>query len=473
MKWRWTVFCLPIPALLFAAACQRGAAPSPLRDGPPVLRVFRVENGDTVSGIAERFGVPGGVATIVELNGLYDPDHLVRHQGLLLPDGPLTGNLPTYGIRRPPTDSFRACASARYWPAPVDEAIPGCGNGACTRLDDRAVCFCKHPYGNDLDSAQGEALLEGEMVGFHLLVGTTELGLWRGALPWMQAARLFAVADADLDGDGDREIVVSVNVVQGNGLGIMTSRIGVFESFDARPMQLVLDDGGQETLVEATGHQRCDLLVTEWKDFEHPLKGPGCHFTGRRWRYRNGTLEPAGPSLVRRLWDRSEDDATREAEDPALSDVEDHPWDESWVRFPARWLSSPDTEEWPTDPLADPARGQPRVGRVVEVRLPERPGPGDVPTLMVLMDGHGEPEPFRVQGFSSGSPEWPITRVGDAGTGAVFPSDYVPADPVAAWTGRSVRIENWGEPWRSGRTVWLAGLWLGPLWVVGALQGLP
>ncbi|MBI5489034.1 MAG: LysM peptidoglycan-binding domain-containing protein [Deltaproteobacteria bacterium] len=437
-RWRFAVrrlsaICLPIPALLFAAGCQLAAAPSPLREGPPVLRVLQVKYGNTLSGIAARYRIPGGVQAIVELNGLDDPDYLVTHRGLLLPDGPGTRELPVHRPSRPAGDTFRACASARHWTAPAREDIPSCMRGSCTHLGVRAVCLCGVP--DDVDREDDEIA-----AGLHL----SETGsVWRflPVDPWMGGDDLFAVTDADLDGDGRVETVVAVTEAMTNGMGVTTSRVAVFRSFDDPPMRFNADDWGSDAIVEATGRAGCDLLVSEWPpDLDHPLDGPGTYFAGRRWRYGDGEIRPAGPPVIRRYRSGFEDER--------LGDWAD------WS--PAKWLSSAEAENWPTDPSVPSADGAPRMGRIAEVRLSDRNRRWAAPTLMVLADGHAEPDPFQLWGLAGGGgPPSPNTRLGDAGTGAVFPSDYVPADPVAAWTGRSVRIEDWAEPWRNARTVWL------------------
>jgi LysM repeat protein len=58
--------------------------PAPTTAAPPVT--YPVQRGDTVTGIARRFGV--SVAAIVATNHLVDPDHLVEGQNVVIPQAP-------------------------------------------------------------------------------------------------------------------------------------------------------------------------------------------------------------------------------------------------------------------------------------------------------------------------------------------------------------------------------------------------
>lgn len=60
---------------------QPGATPS---TDPGSSRTYAVEPGDTMSGIAEKFGVP--VAAIAQANGITDVDDIMPGQELIIPD---------------------------------------------------------------------------------------------------------------------------------------------------------------------------------------------------------------------------------------------------------------------------------------------------------------------------------------------------------------------------------------------------
>ena len=51
----------------------------------PDVRIYRVRSGDTLSGIAQRFGTT--VDALVEANGIENPDLIFPGQRLLIPQG--------------------------------------------------------------------------------------------------------------------------------------------------------------------------------------------------------------------------------------------------------------------------------------------------------------------------------------------------------------------------------------------------
>ncbi|RME50007.1 MAG: LysM peptidoglycan-binding domain-containing protein, partial [Caldilineae bacterium] len=69
-----------------------GLPPTPTPTPEPV--VYVVEVGDSLSAIAERFGVP--MEDIMAANGFDDPDYLQAGQSLLIPVGGLVDATPTF-----------------------------------------------------------------------------------------------------------------------------------------------------------------------------------------------------------------------------------------------------------------------------------------------------------------------------------------------------------------------------------------
>ncbi len=99
-SWAATRMLLPVIAILLAG-CSRQASPPPTvadrleivtatpgperrpTSPPPVAATYVVAEGDTVSGIAERFDVSTGA--ILEANDLDNPDRVMVGQALVIP----------------------------------------------------------------------------------------------------------------------------------------------------------------------------------------------------------------------------------------------------------------------------------------------------------------------------------------------------------------------------------------------------
>lgn len=408
-------------AALLLAACADGGDSRP-------LRVYRVGPVDTLTTIAERFRLPGGVGTIARANGLSDPDLIRNGVGLLLPDGPTTAHLPLYQPPLPAGDAFRPCAAARPWPAPVEAPREGCERAACTARGDESVCLC-------VGSDDGED-------GFRLSRRGEEVGRLDD-LPFMGDLRGFDVTDADLDGDGEPEVVLATREAVSNGIAIELWSLALFDSLDAPPTRLSIEELGEGTFLERPGGSACDLLVTEWVALEDQLRGVGTYLAGRRWRIEGGELRPAGEAVVRRLTEgflRTRD---------VLADAE------RWAYAPAEALGAPAATGWPADPAADGGRLTVGTGRIEGVRL----DPEGRPVFSARLEDGRLVELVHLSTVDLGADAtatW--TRIGEAVPGVVYPEGYLPRGGGAAFVGRAFRLavheRTWGEP---ARVLWLEG----------------
>ena len=407
-------------ACLAAIGCGASAVPPSTPEGwSGPMRVYTVAEGDHLSLIARRFGVPGGAEAIARRNGLSDPAVVRLGSGLLLPDLDLTSDLPEYRPPMPVPETPSECPAIDRWPAPAASPREGCIEAGCTARGAFDVCLC-------LGAADGDD-------GFVIAERGTERRRW-GSVPFMDDPTAFEVMEIDLDGDGGAETVIASREGTSNGLPVSTWNVGVFESWDAPPLNFTIEEYGRGTFVARPDGPGCDVLATEWVWLHDAIRGDGSYLAGRRFRYKDGTLEAAGEPIVRRLLESfwvERDSFERGA---------------LWTDEPLRELTSPNAEGWPADPVVEAAlEGTVQAGRILEVRV-ERHGEWVVaPVFRIAFDDGSEATLVHVSTVDLGADEsnawW---RLGDAGTGAAFPIMYVPADAAGEWTGRRVRSEALG-----------------------------
>ncbi len=230
----------------------------------PPLRVFRVEVGHSLGVVAKRTGV--SKEALAELNGLKS-ETLTWHSGLLVPDGPLTAQLPWY---RPPVaaPAWRACGAV--------ERAPTVKRNGC--LCAAEACMC--PTSDD----------EAEVV-----VGKARWKslMWLGRIGDLDA---FALARVDLDGDGVRETVVSSREGVGNGIAIELWRHIVVSR--GQPIaSFVSIDGAASFVEQPTG---CALLAVRTMDRTDQLRGGGLYWVGQLHVLRESALAAVGPEVFRR-----------------------------------------------------------------------------------------------------------------------------------------------------------------------------
>ncbi|HEX8699782.1 MAG TPA: LysM domain-containing protein [Myxococcaceae bacterium] len=288
--------------------------------------IYTVQSGDTLSGLAQRFGVPKEL--IAERNKLPGHSSLRAGTGLFVPAGPRTQGLPRYRPPLPVGKPLTPCAVKR-WPAPTPAEVSGCARAGCTQSPTGArVCAC---LAQEQEGQEPEDLLFLEEAGARRKVSSQ--------LPLFGSVEDFEVLDVDMDGNGSPERVVAVHFASSNGLGVESWDLHIVEPQRSPHTTLRIAEYGEGSLLRRADGRGCDVLQTDWKDLQDPLKGSGLYFVGRRLEYRDGALRPTSEPIRARRYLRE----FREAGGPQQPSP----------RFgqPARWLSQGWAEGWPTDPF--------------------------------------------------------------------------------------------------------------------------
>ncbi|MBV1858083.1 MAG: LysM peptidoglycan-binding domain-containing protein [Nannocystaceae bacterium] len=127
LSWSAVVGCL---------ACTPVGPPGESTPDAP-FRLHRLRDGDSLSVLAEQYGVDG--RAIALSNGIVDPDRVRSGRGILLPTTPSTMELPKYPPLRTGAPELTLCVTA-VAPAPEPTERNDCIEAACTTLDQTTVC---------------------------------------------------------------------------------------------------------------------------------------------------------------------------------------------------------------------------------------------------------------------------------------------------------------------------------------------
>lgn len=286
--------------------------------------LYTVRNGDSLASVAKRFGTTA--EALRQRNRHLRSNGLPNGIRLIVPASPASADLPRYHPPLPPGPPLVPCAVKR-WPAPVEKQEED-GRSACTTGPSGArVC----------------AVL-GEKEGLFFEEGGAR-NLVTPDVPYMGQVDGFQVVEADLDGDGDTERVLAVLAGVSNGLGVARWTVHVLEAGRPTALSFSVAEYGEGTLLRREKGPGCDVLLTEWKDLEDPLRGWGMYFIGRRDTYREGALVPTGaPVRVRRYLREFREDFRSSNGERSLP-----------VGHPAKWLSEGWAEAWPSDPPMEDA----------------------------------------------------------------------------------------------------------------------
>lgn len=361
----------------------RGEVADPAAPISSEVALYRVQDGDCLSMIADRLGYRGGWRRLMAESGKRSPE-LRAGEGLLVP---LSGLVLSAGGELPEhLEPFEASLPSDQW-APCRTLA---GRGTCVELgsvtvckEDRNVTVYRDGYGGPVAELPDEP--------------TGELAAYR----------------ADLDGDGDDEVIAAVELANYGHLGFSHYRVIVVGGPSGRGgvSQLSISEWSDRSIVEGVEGDRgtCELLASEWETgLQHPLDPPGTYLVAHRLAYRNGALIAHGDRTVRRMRDAffvdSGGDVVSWLSDPRLA---------------SRWRD--------VGPTSDLRRGEIAAVEVVE---------GMVAITAQFPNGSTMRfAPHELDGRSQliESLQW--------ATGATMPEDFVPAD-LARWIGRPLWVSR-------------------------------
>ncbi len=407
---------LAVVTVLLLVACLRPAAlhSGGLSGGGRVERLYRVAFGDTLSGIASSWAVPGGYVALARQNHVADPNLIFEGDKLRITSSdPALPEVP----RTLPAPAMEACPMQPVASRPT--SLSGCVAASCvdTGRGGRA-CACQGA------AAAGDALLVLRPgAPAERLALRTETPWWYDASTAPEperSPRTLLGVHVQLDADAPLETLVAWRTQLGD-LGMAHGTALVVDD-DGRPGALFpADNFGVGSAVRAGDH--CDVLATEWALTDQPgWRSAGWYLEGRRYGVGGGALVPGATALtMRRLFQNFH---------PATTAV-------GGLRMgaPAVDLTEKRAFARTTDPAVEYTAYGVQSGTIRAARREDG-------KLVVDLDGRVEPvDP------DAGT----LRRVGDAATGLLYPTGYAPADDTTL-RGHPYELRGylteWGESWQ-------------------------
>lgn len=243
--------------------------------------VYRVDDGETLSGIALACNIEGGAAKLASWNGLSDPDLVHAGARLRMPVGTSCPKPVVPAVRPRFQDTAPTCEMRwqRLREGPAGDALE---RRCSSPISGMTVCWQLHASpGIEIKTSAGQVWVDEE-----LRARSSE------------EAPVYAVHD--LDANGDPEVILTHRVADSLGLAISWFRILVFDSLDKPPVELPWTMYAPEAwVVSPTGG--CDVYVVDTTRIEDdPADEPGNYFVGHKYRWTNGafalTPEPTYPA---------------------------------------------------------------------------------------------------------------------------------------------------------------------------------
>lgn len=168
-----------------------------------------------------------------------------------------------------------------------------CNKGMMINVGDAQIWRCRIDYENPYDDWESAFLIFKN--GKEIFKAKDEVlaGMYE----------TFYSISADLDGNGKSENIVALWNSQGNGLGVNTWTLYVFDNqWRQKGKAIETRDWGPNSFVKAK--KGCDTLITDWaEDFSKKPSGTG--YRGVFYSFTNNGLSKSKgrPILMRRLYD--------------------------------------------------------------------------------------------------------------------------------------------------------------------------
>lgn len=314
------------------------------------------------------------------------------------------------------------------FPAPQVMDAPGCSlaYAADGQTQDKAYCvpvsaderICKCVgYTGSVPPVPGESADDGVLV---LQRRGVIVGAWN-ARAFLGDTDKFAVLQGDLDGNGTPEIVIVNHDGTSNGMAVNYATLGIIPNLDAfqTPVFWQVEDYGPGSFVRYPKFPGCALLTTEWEWFEKldPQRGSGLYLIGHEFRYHDGFLLPVTEHPIRA---RRYLFAFETERDATLNfDVR---YDAA-QKAPLHWLQHATTKLLPHELLSEDVLPETSTGTIRGVHL--------TPDEYLRLDMERE----------SGTLETVVClRLGDVGSGRLYPKRYLPARLEQWLVGQTVKL---------------------------------
>lgn len=263
------------------------------------------------------------------------------------------------------------------------------------------------------------------------------VGSWAGS-SYLGETEDFEVLLGDLDGDKRSELIVANRDSSSAGMGVSYWTIAIFPDTEFRNYQPPLTFRVQEygtfgTFVSAG--RTINILTTRWESTTDPKgrRGEGLYLVGQWWRYKSGELLPMlNRGTIGRRYLLSFE---RERWNTIDSD-----------RKPYSWLSHVNAEPLKGD-LLGPGSGSKRG--VIEASLDPHQR-----VRIVFRADNEQPTDFVYPHDDDVEGGNELRYIGDAASGRLYPSHYLPARPEAWLNGKRAILRTYGDD-RRFHVLWL------------------
>lgn len=293
--------------------------------------------------------------------------------------------------------------------------------------------------------------ISGADVAFVFELNSTQIGKWPTSTSTGGGSR-FEVLKGDLDGDQIDEIIVA-NLIGISSMGIHWWTISIFPNPQVfgfqPPLEFSVEEfGARGTFVRHPGDRRCQILVTEWQDLDHPKRGNGMYIIGRWYHYNKGKLIPLKerPTIVRRYLFKFAEHVGRTQDDPAV---------------PLRWFKNAQTETINFDPSTSGKETSTFKGVIKNVIMPgSQDGDRELKIEVNLASGASRVYIQSVRSFED--TDGYFFRFGSGKSEKIYPKDYYPVDLSNWLLGKRVDVTAYelsflGSRLGTRQIIWLQG----------------